>query len=157
LNHPIRFSDAKRLGNAGFTLIELLVVIAIVAILTTIAVPSYQSYVKKSRARTAAADLTALSMTVENRYQKTLSYPTGTSENIVAASPKPDWAAAWSPAVADYYTYLADFEDSNFQYELKAVGKNGTSCTITLRVGKYSTGGTITRSASGSDCGFTSW
>lgn len=144
-------------GQKAFTLIELLIVVAVIAILAAIALPSYQSYIKKSRARAAAADLSTLSLNIENRYQKTLSYPTGTVTDILAASPRPDWASMWSPAVADHFTYTADLDDSTFQYELQAVGKSGSNCTVTLRVGKFSTGGTIARSASGSDCGFTTW
>ena len=34
--------------HKGFTIIELMIVIAIIAILDTIAIPSYQNYTKKS-------------------------------------------------------------------------------------------------------------
>jgi type IV pilus assembly protein PilE len=55
----------KRTGRgtgAGFTLVELMVVVAIAALLLSIAVPSYQAQVRKSRrteARTALLDLAA--------------------------------------------------------------------------------------------------
>jgi len=42
---------------AGFTLIELMVVVAVVAILASIAIPSYQEQVRKSRRAQAKADL----------------------------------------------------------------------------------------------------
>ncbi|HET9108841.1 MAG TPA: prepilin-type N-terminal cleavage/methylation domain-containing protein, partial [Steroidobacteraceae bacterium] len=44
----------------GFTLIELMIAVVVVAILMAIAVPSYESYVEKSRrtdAKTALLDL----------------------------------------------------------------------------------------------------
>jgi type IV pilus assembly protein PilE len=50
----------KRSAAAGFTLIELMVTVLIAAILLTIAVPAYQTYIRKSRrteAKTAVLDL----------------------------------------------------------------------------------------------------
>ena len=42
--------------SAGFTLIEMMIVVAILGILAAIAVPSYQSYVTKSRAQAATSE-----------------------------------------------------------------------------------------------------
>ena len=58
---------SKPLRDAGFTLIELMVTIMIATILLTIAVPTYQTQIRKSRrteARTAVLDLA----TREERY-----------------------------------------------------------------------------------------
>lgn len=48
---PRRLVIAMR--SRGFTLMEMLVVIVVVGILAAIALPSYQGYIKKSRAQTA--------------------------------------------------------------------------------------------------------
>jgi general secretion pathway protein G len=44
-------------GTGGFTLLELMIVVAIVGILATIAIPSYQKYIEKSKETTAISDI----------------------------------------------------------------------------------------------------
>lgn len=43
--------------QTGFTLVELMIVVAIIAILATIALPSYQSYVERTKLATAKNEL----------------------------------------------------------------------------------------------------
>jgi type IV pilus assembly protein PilE len=52
---PADYRTAMKASN-GFTLTELLIVIAVVAVLVALAIPSYQSFVMKSR-RTEAKEL----------------------------------------------------------------------------------------------------
>lgn len=116
-------------ASRGFTLIELMIVVAIAAILASIALPSYQNYVKKGHASTAAADLSALASSVENHFQRTLKYPTVLGD-----------ITTWNPASKIFtYSYAG-------AYTLTAVG-NG--CTLTLTENN-------TRTATG-DCGGFKW
>jgi type IV pilus assembly protein PilE len=77
-------------NNAGFTLVELMVTIVIASILLAIAVPSYQSSIRKSRrtdARNAVLDLAGR----EERYYTTnnLYSQTNTDLGYPAAFPQP--------------------------------------------------------------------
>ena len=58
----------RKMLQKGFTLIELMVTVAVVAILAGIAVPSYQSYIKKGLRRSAQAQM----MDIANRQQQFL-------------------------------------------------------------------------------------
>lgn len=60
--------------NKGFTLIELMIVVAIIAILASIALPSYQQYVVETRRSSGQACLMELSQWMERRYTNTLTY-----------------------------------------------------------------------------------
>jgi type IV pilus assembly protein PilE len=62
----------------GFTLLELMIVAAIVAILAAVAVPSYSSYVIKTRRAAAAACLLELSQSMERYYTVNLKYTDAT-------------------------------------------------------------------------------
>lgn len=60
--------------QSGFSLIELMVVVAILGIITSIAVPSYQSYVQTGNATEATANLSTCRVQAEQFYQDNFSY-----------------------------------------------------------------------------------
>ncbi|GGJ00279.1 type IV pilin protein [Halopseudomonas pertucinogena] len=129
--------------SRGLTLLELMVVLAIVGILAAIALPSYQGYIQKSRAKTAAADLVGLAAAVEARFQRTLAYPTS---NISGTAAVKAAFSQWSPAQGDFsHSYIA-----GNPWRLQATGSGNLSgCVLTLD-------GENQRTAT-AGCGFTSW
>jgi type IV pilus assembly protein PilE len=58
----------------GFTLIELMITVAIIAILASIAYPSYQDSVRKTRRAAAQADLMKLASFMERTFTTSNSY-----------------------------------------------------------------------------------
>ena len=64
----------QRFNQRGFTLIEVMVTVAIVAILGSIALPSYQSYVQRSRVPAGLDALSACFTRMEQRYQDSGNY-----------------------------------------------------------------------------------
>lgn len=86
----------------GFSLIELMVAVVIIGILAALALPAYQSYVQKSKIRAAQADVVALSLAIENAYQRTLSYPGGANttyaENNTDKEEITTLLATWKPS-----------------------------------------------------------
>jgi type IV pilus assembly protein PilE len=85
-------------GARGFTLVELMITIVIGAILASLAIPAYNSYIRKSRrtdAKTALQDLAAL----EERYFST--------QNVYSANAADFGYAAWGVPVGNGYYQLA--------------------------------------------------
>jgi type IV pilus assembly protein PilE len=66
------FASTRR--SAGFTLIELMITVAIVAILASIAYPSYTDYVRRSRIADVTTQLAAVRVRLEQHYQDKRSY-----------------------------------------------------------------------------------
>ncbi len=60
--------------QTGFTLIELLVVVVVVAILTAIAVPSYNGFIERGRRAEGRATLEQAAQMLERLYTRTNSY-----------------------------------------------------------------------------------
>ena len=109
-------------------MIELMIVVVVIAILASIALPAYLNYVKKSRAKSAAADLVALSLNFENAYQRTLDYPVSTAANTAAVK---TLMTGWSPSQGDFFDFSVNSTAS--AYTLTATGKKASSgCTLTL-------------------------
>ena len=122
----------SRINEKGFTLIEILFVVAIVAILAAIALPAYNNYINRGKLKTIQADLTALGLNFENRYQRMLSYPTATYAST--GDLKTDYSG-WSPASATTDVAFTTQDASASTYTLVATGQTGgiQNCVIKLK------------------------
>lgn len=67
---------SARVPTRGFTLMEIMVTVALVALLASIALPSYAAYVKRARIPPALVALSTYSLRMEQVYQDSGSYGT---------------------------------------------------------------------------------
>lgn len=79
----MKHTAARRLVN-GFTLIELMIVVAIIAILASIAYPSYQEQIAKGRRTEARVELSQAQQWLERFYSEHYSYTTATNGTAMA-------------------------------------------------------------------------
>ncbi|MBP2700579.1 pilin [Photobacterium lucens] len=66
----------------GFTLIELMIVVAVIGVLSAIAIPAYQDYVKKGALASALSTATALKTPVEQYIADNGSFPADDATEI---------------------------------------------------------------------------
>ena len=108
-------------GISGFTLVEVLIVVAIVAILVAIALPNYNSSVRKTRRADA---------------QSTLMEFAGTAERVYTTTNPNSYATTALPAASDYYTFSFPVAITATTYSIRATPKTGQSAdpcgTMTL-------------------------
>lgn len=133
----------------GFTLIELMITIAIVAIIATIAIPSYTDQVRKGRRAEAVSELGRLQMAQERWRADRSAY--GTLAQIGGVSPLPSgyYSIAVSTPGGNCGSGTAASSANSFAITATAAGAqaaDSTCATLTLTslcgvVSKTSTGG----------------
>ena len=117
----------------GFTLIELIIVTVVVAILAAIAIPSYQSSIRKSRRADAQAVLLNMQLQIEKWRANQPSYadPAGGEVRVLGNPPA-------GTGIATYYTFaVSNDAATTFTVTATAItGKgqtndqqSGTTCT----------------------------
>jgi len=96
----------------GFTLIELMIVVALIAILASIAYPSYQEQVRKSKRSDATGALEGLANVMERDFTENSTYRDVIAAGLYANQSPVDTAAAYNLAVpavtATTYTLRAN-------------------------------------------------
>lgn len=84
-----------RSNHSGFTLIELMVTVAVLAVLMTIAAPSFKDILESQRMRAAAFDLMADLTLARNEALKRGAIPTPVTLTPTSAN----WASGWTMTV----------------------------------------------------------
>lgn len=145
------FCVSLRRGAAreqGFTLIELMIVVTVAAILASVAMPAYTRMINKSRAKDAAADLAALGLNLENRFQLQLSYPVNAAGTVVGTTTASTFTG-WAATQGNYFSYTLASDAGS--YTLTATGTGRLAgCVLTFK------SATNERNAT-SSCGFATW
>lgn len=95
--------------NKGFTLVELMIVVAIIAILSAVAIPAYNDYVRRGKIAEAMTNLSGLRVQMEQFYQDNRTYLAGGVCSVGAAPLSTQYFAyTCAPgALADTYTITA--------------------------------------------------
>lgn len=96
--------------HSGFSLVEIMVAVAIMGILSAIAIPAYQDYVKSGYATEAPSNLANCRVQAEQFYQDNFTY-TGITCN---------------PTEAKYFDYTVENVTAT-TYTLRATGKSAQS------------------------------
>jgi general secretion pathway protein G len=89
---------SNRYPQRAFTLIELLITLVIIASLMSVAVPSYQDYLERTRRTTAIKDVAVISMKIESYRNRVGTFP-GSLADLGGTTATDPWGHA--------YQYLA--------------------------------------------------
>lgn len=121
----------SRHSDAGFTLIEMMVAVVLVAILASIAMPSYQSYIRRGQLSDGFTTLSDMRVKMEQWYQDNKWY--GATAAVTTCPTLPAYSAF--PISGKYFTLSCTAGAAPSQtYTLTATGGGGltTGYTYTL-------------------------
>ncbi len=122
----MRRTCSQTRSDRGFTLIELMIVVVVVAILATIAMPSYTEYIRRSQVVEAPTYLSDFRVKLEQYYQDYRNYggPAGTT--CANGTGAPAWAS-FSASGTSYFTYSCALSSSGTMFVVTATGIRGKS------------------------------
>lgn len=128
------------LSNQGFTLIELMITVSIVAIMASIAIPSYQSFIAQTRLTTQTNDLaTALSQARSEAVKRGVRVTVCKTADPTAASPACTTSGGWEQG------WLVFVDNTQVTGNVAGtIDGSGASADQRLRVFSALTGSTLT-------------
>ena len=119
--------------SRGFTLIEVMIVVTILALLSSIAVPSYTRYVKRSHRADAKTALMAVSQRMEQNYSLAGVYNATQDGTAINTASLTTWGMNNAPSSTDV-RYTIEFASiSATGYVVQATpagGQTGDTCGI---------------------------
>jgi len=130
---PLLDPSPRRRRAGGFTLIELMITVAIAAILASVALPMYRTYVQRGRIIDATSKLSDFRVRMEQYYMDNRTYANGLNCGVADPSDTNDAAfkIACTGATATAYTVKAtgksDKGMKDFVYEIDQAGAKKTS------------------------------
>src|SRR5258706_10118397 len=80
-------SPMRRLRNMGFTLTEMLIAVVVIVILASVALPSYQNQIRKSRRSDAVQAITSVQLAEEKFRATSVAYASSLTTLGFASSP----------------------------------------------------------------------
>lgn len=111
----------------GFTLIELMITVAVIAIISAIAIPSYQNHILKSRRSEAITQLLQAQLKQEKQWLTSSPHKYSNNINELGISN------------SSYYTFSTEAQDNG--YQLKATAKGSQlkdSACLSLTINQHS-------------------
>src|SRR5512134_3588742 len=123
----------KHRDDAGFTLIEVMITVVIIAILSMVAVPSYQEYVIRGNIPEATSRLATKQVQMEQWFQDNRTYVGGPACSSDTTSSKYFDFSCGATASATAFTLTATGKGSmaGFSYTINQTGGKSSAITYT--------------------------
>ncbi|MDZ7589493.1 MAG: type IV pilin protein [Rubrivivax sp.] len=136
--------NRPRHAQRAFTLIELMVAVVVVALLASVALPSFMDSIRKSRRSEAFAALSAVQQAQERWRGNNASYTTALANTAASGSP-PNGLGLPATTSSGYYTVaLSDATATGYKVTATAVaGKSQADDGICVRLRIEMAGGNI--------------